>query len=73
VDSVGLHTVVWGPGEKTSGPYLAQCSAHGIPVAVAFDAATDRVTFAEPNVRIAKGQTVVLYRADVVAGGGIAA
>jgi tRNA U34 2-thiouridine synthase MnmA/TrmU len=30
------------------------------------------VTFAEPQRRVAPGQSVVLYRADEVLGGGIA-
>jgi tRNA-uridine 2-sulfurtransferase len=69
---VGLHTVVWGSGPKRSGPFTAQCSAHGAPVACSFDALTDVVTFTEPHVRVAPGQTVVLYEAQIVVGGGIA-
>ncbi len=72
VRNVALHTVVWGPGVCESGSYLAQPSAHGVPVSCVFDASTGVVTFSEPHVRIAPGQTVVLYRSDVVAGGGIA-
>ena len=72
VPSVALHTVVWGPGSKRSGGFTAQSSAHGIPAACEFDAATNVATFAEPHVRVAPGQTVVLYEADTVVGGGIA-
>lgn len=72
VSSVALHTVVWGPGPKRSGGFTAQCSAHGTPVACEFDSATNVATFAEPHVRVAPGQTVVLYEADTVVGGGIA-
>ncbi len=67
-----LHTVVWSSGPKRSGSFTAQCSAHGDPAACAFDSSTDVVTFAEPHVRVAPGQTVVLYDGDVVVGGGIA-
>lgn len=72
VDSVALHTIVWGSGERSSGAYSAQCSAHGAPVSVSFDSDTGVLRFAEPHVRVAPGQTVVLYNADVVVGGGIA-
>ena len=72
VDSVQLHTVVWGSGEKRSGSFAAQSSAHGVPVSCRFDAEADVVTFSDPHARIAPGQTVVLYEADTVVGGGIA-
>ena len=45
-------------------------SAHGAPVEATFDGRT--VRFAEAHRRVAPGQSVVLYRDDEVAGGGIA-
>ncbi len=87
--AVVLHTVTWVDGDLTgmgtdrcSGPagtraVIAQCSAHGRPVA-----ATARpvdgglsITFSVPQRRIAPGQTVALYhsdRPDEVIGSGIA-
>ena len=67
-----LHTVAWSSGSKRSGAFEAQCSAHGVPVGCRFDADTDVVTFDAAHVRVAPGQTVVLYDADTVVGGGIA-
>ena len=56
-----------------SGPVLAQCSAHGIVQAADFDAETTTLTWSEPRRRVAPGQAVVLYDADEVVGGGLAA
>jgi tRNA-specific 2-thiouridylase len=73
VHEVELHTVTsLGPGLAAGSPVLVQSSAHGTPVAATFDAGTAVVRFHEPQPRIAPGQTVVLYRGDVVVGGGIA-
>ena len=72
VDDVVLHTVVLGPQGPVSGEFLAQCSAHGVAVTVGFDSQTGVVRFAEPHVRVAPGQTVVLYEGDMVVAGGIA-
>jgi tRNA U34 2-thiouridine synthase MnmA/TrmU len=55
-----------------------QCAAHGTPHAASVEAehrnAADRVVirFAEPQRRVAPGQSVVVYRAGLVEGGGIA-
>ena len=78
-----LHTVTWveAPPRPTgdgAAPVLAQCSAHGRPVAgsVRTDAGGDGLvlTFADPQRRVAPGQTVALYdpvRPDSVLGSGI--
>ena len=73
VDTVSLHTVtVLAADVVVDGPVLVQSSAHGAAVAATFDSAAAVVRFAESQPRIAPGQTVVLYRGDVVIGGGIA-
>ncbi|HSP04461.1 MAG TPA: aminomethyltransferase beta-barrel domain-containing protein [Acidimicrobiales bacterium] len=53
---------------------LAQCSAHGTPhpATVTPGPGGATVTFDEPQRRLAPGQSVVLYRGDLVVGGGIA-
>ena len=56
------------PGEAVE----VQMSAHGHPVPATFEAG-DGVAFAEPQRRVAPGQSVVLYQGDSVLGGGIAA
>ena len=68
-DSVVLTQVCW-VYEPVEGEVEAQTSAHGAPVAAAFDGST--VRFAHPVRRVAPGQSVVLYRGDEVVGGGIA-
>jgi tRNA-uridine 2-sulfurtransferase len=58
-----------------AGPVLAQCSAHGTPrpAHVRPDGpGRALVTFAEPQRRVAVGQSVVLYEGDEVVGGGVA-
>jgi len=67
--TVGLTALCW-TGEPGRGPVAAQTSAHGAPVEATFDGTT--VRFAEPQRRVAPGQSVVLYRGDEVLGGGIA-
>ncbi|MDQ3640648.1 MAG: tRNA 2-thiouridine(34) synthase MnmA [Actinomycetota bacterium] len=67
--SVELTQLCW-VSEPVEGPVQAQTSAHGDAVDATFDGAT--VTFAEPQRRVAPGQSVVLYRGDEVLGGGIA-
>ena len=69
-DAVELTDVTW-VDAPASGAVLAQCSAHGPPVDATVDGAT--VRFTEPHRRVARGQSVVLYRDDDVLGGGIAA
>ncbi len=77
---VALHTVSWVDGDPTGRNELgliAQCSAHGRPVAAAVSGAGGEllVRFSVPQRRIAPGQTVALYdpeRPDQVVGSGIA-
>ena len=74
VDSVELADVVWAH-DPVVGAVLAQCSAHGTahPAHVTpDDGGGARITFDEPQRRLAPGQSVVLYRGDLVVGGGIA-
>jgi len=68
-DAVELTDVTWVDGPVT-GAVEAQCSAHGAAVEATLDGAT--VRFAQPHRRVAPGQSVVLYRGDVMLGGGIA-
>ena len=49
---------------------MVQVSAHGTSFAGRYE--LDRVTFDEPQRRVAPGQSVVLYEGDVVLGGAIA-
>jgi tRNA-specific 2-thiouridylase len=67
--SVRLTQLCW-VRAPVEGPVEVQTSAHGDAVAGTFDGTT--VTFAEPQRRVAPGQSVVLYRGDEVLGGGIA-
>lgn len=72
--TVDLTDVVWAH-DPVEGPVLAQCSAHGTPHparVVPDEAGGATVTFDEPQRRLAPGQSVVLYRGDLVVGGGIA-
>jgi tRNA U34 2-thiouridine synthase MnmA/TrmU len=81
VDSHDLHTAAWvdGPpevGPDEAAPALAQCSAYGRPVPCTVYPDGDRVhvAFAQPQRRVAPGQTVALYdpgRSDSVLGSGI--
>jgi tRNA-specific 2-thiouridylase len=81
-----LHTVTWvdrPPAGRAGGaaPALAQCSAHGRPVPCTVRPGPDGVSvdvlsveFAEPQRRVAPGQTIALYdrsRPDSVLGSGI--
>jgi len=73
-DRVALADLVWAH-EPVDGPVHAQCSAHGTPfpaVVVPGEAGAAEVRFDDPQRRIAPGQSVVLYRGDLVVGGGIA-
>jgi len=67
--SVDLSQLSW-VGGPVQGTVAVQTSAHGEPIRSTFDGAT--VRFAEPQRRVAPGQSVVLYRGDEVLGGGIA-
>ena len=51
---------------------LVQCSAHGDPVAATVRSEGRRLDFSQPTHRVAPGQSVVMYRGDLVLGGGIA-
>ena len=73
VGSVALHTVTMlSPDVSVDGWLLVQSSAHGEAVAATYHAGSATVRFAEPHPRVAPGQTVVLYRGEVVIAGGIA-
>lgn len=74
-DAVELEEVVWSH-RPVAGEVLAQCSAHGEAApAVVEPTAGDRAVlrWANPRPRVAAGQSVVLYRGDLVLGGGLAA
>jgi tRNA-specific 2-thiouridylase len=59
-------------GDPPAGPSLtAQVRAHGDPIVATLDG--DVVRFGVPQPRVAPGQVVALYDADVLVGGGIAA
>ena len=66
--SLSLTDLCWVDG-PVGGPVQAQTSAHGEPVDAVLDGLT--VRFAEPQRRVAPGQSVVLYRGDDALGGGI--
>ncbi len=73
VTELRLDPVCWvreppGGDEKL----LAQVSAHGVPVPARWEA-PGRVVFERPLRKVAPGQSVVLYRGDLVVGGGTAA
>jgi tRNA-specific 2-thiouridylase len=72
-DRVELADLTWvGGGPPPAGAEVeAQTNAHGRPVGATFDGRS-QVTFAEPQRRVAAGQSVVLYLGDRVLGGGIA-
>ncbi len=87
---VRLHTVCWvdgmpaglcdpdSGGVATSLPVMAQCSAHGRPVAGTVTRVGEElsIAFGVPQRRVAPGQTVALYDfddPDAVIGSGIAA
>jgi tRNA-specific 2-thiouridylase len=63
-------TFVAGAPPPPSEPLLVQVRAHGTPFEGRLDG--DRVRFARPQPRVAPGQVVALYRADVLLGGGLA-
>jgi tRNA-specific 2-thiouridylase len=75
-DSVTLGDLVWS-GVAVTGPVLAQCSAHGAVQRVEATRSGDpdivELRWLDgPQRRVAPGQSVVLYEADEVLGGGIA-
>jgi tRNA-specific 2-thiouridylase len=68
-DRVELERLHW-VAAPTTGPLLAQTSAHASPRACTAEG--DVVCFDEPARRVAPGQSVVLYAGDEVVGGGTA-
>jgi tRNA U34 2-thiouridine synthase MnmA/TrmU len=75
VSSTMLHTLTFSDASVAlGGPHqlLAQCSAHGDAIPVSFDPVTSTVEFGTPRARVAPGQSIVLYRGNVVVAGGIA-
>ena len=78
VERVSVRNLGWvGDAVEPGRPVLIQASAHGRPVAgslgrLAGSPGEVEVRFAEPQRRIAPGQSVVLYDGDVVLGGGVA-
>jgi tRNA-specific 2-thiouridylase len=73
VTEIALRDVIWTNGAPSPGERLeVQMSAHGQPVGGTWDASTSKVLTGDPVRRVAPGQSVVLYRADAVVGGGVA-
>lgn len=75
--AISVASISW-VDEMVSGDVLVQCSAHGQPRVATISPANDgsiRVVWAQPERRIATGQSVVFYdRTDrFVLGGGLAA
>lgn len=73
VSTTSLHTLTFAVDPTfASGDVLIQVSAHSEVVDGTFDSASGLVTYSQPRQRVAPGQTVVLYKDNVVVGGGIA-
>jgi len=73
VDELAVLDPVWVDGPPDAGEHLqVQVSAHGQPVAATWSP-EGVVRISTPIRRVAPGQSVVLYRADCVVGGGMAA
>jgi len=70
-DRVVVRDLCWADA-PVEGAVLAQCSAHGRPVAARFDPASSSVVWDAPQRRVAPGQAVVLYAGETVVGGGLA-
>lgn len=82
-ETTTLGRMVWARG-PVDGPVTAQVGAHGSPRRASVTASTRGATghladadglevrWAEPSPRVAPGQSVVLYRGDLVVGGGVA-
>jgi len=56
--------------EELEGEFMVQCSAHGRTLRGALEGSS--IVWWQPQRRIARGQSIVLYRGDEVVGGGIA-
>jgi tRNA-specific 2-thiouridylase len=67
--AVELTDLVWAD-RPVSGLVLAQCSAHGAPLAGRLEG--DTLHWDQPQRKVAPGQSVVLYEGDEVLGGGLA-
>jgi len=71
-DRIAVTGTVWADGPPGPGTEVrVQASAHGRPTAATWDG--DGVRLAQPQRRVAPGQSVVLYDGDEVLGGGLAA
>jgi tRNA-specific 2-thiouridylase len=71
VDGVEIGGLGWVDQPASIGQAVeVQASAHGRPVPAVFDGGGVRL--AQPQRRVAPGQSVVLYDGDVVLGGGVA-
>ncbi len=76
VDEQRVEAVGWS-AEPEFGSLTVQCSAHGAPrtgtvESLGGGSSSIRVVWGEPQQRVAAGQSVVLYRDDMVVGGGTA-
>ena len=67
-DRVALDRPGVGSGARSTGPLLAQASAHGEPRPCRVEG--NDVVWDEPSRRVAPGQSVVLYEGDEVVGAG---
>lgn len=70
VDGLEVDSLDWIGDDDHDGSLTVQVSAHGTPMGVAFEPPTV-LRFTERQRRVAPGQTVVLYRGDVVVGAGL--
>jgi tRNA-specific 2-thiouridylase len=72
VDDLAVRDLHWAAG-PVAGPVLVQCSAHGPARPAVVEGAT--VRWAEPQRRVAPGQSVVVYDPsdELVLGGGVVA
>jgi tRNA-uridine 2-sulfurtransferase len=72
-ETVDLDQLTWAGQPPSDGEFvLVQCSAHGEALHATVDRNGTLIRFHEPARRVAPGQSVVLYRGDVVIGGGVA-
>jgi tRNA-uridine 2-sulfurtransferase len=72
-DEVSLTQLSWVNDAPADGDaVLVQCSAHGEALEATVHSGGTLIRFDRPARRVAPGQSVVLYRGDVVLGGGIA-
>ena len=70
VSRLWLEQITWTDEPLPAGEMVeVQFRAHGRPVPACFEG--DGVTFLEPELAVAPGQTAAIYREDVVLGSGI--